>query len=50
MKENKIKKNFDQLFNTMLQNEEVAEKAVSYLHNEKKIDKAIFIMNFSLKN
>ncbi len=41
MKENKIKKNFDQLFNTMLQNKEVAEKAVSYLHNEKKIDKAI---------
>jgi hypothetical protein len=39
--ETKNKKNFDQLFNEMLKNKEVAEKAVSYLHNEKKIDKSI---------
>ena len=37
----KVKKNFDQLFYTMLQNKEVAEKAVDYLHEKKKIDKAI---------
>ena len=43
MKENEIrpKKDFDQLFNAMLQNKQVAEKAVSYLHTGKKIDKAI---------
>jgi len=43
MRKNEIKpkKDFDQLFNTMLQSKEVAEKAVSYLHNEKKVDKAI---------
>ena len=43
MKENegKNKKSFDQLFDAMLQNRQVAEKAVSYLHDEKKIDKAI---------
>lgn len=43
MKENetKTKKDFDQLFNAMLQNKQVMEKAVSYLHGEKKIDKEI---------
>ncbi len=41
MNEIKVKKSLDQRFNTMLQNEEVAQKAVSYLHDEKKIDKAI---------
>jgi hypothetical protein len=41
MKKNGIKKNFDHLFNAMLQNKEVAEKAVSYLCDKKKIDKAI---------
>ncbi len=37
----KIKKSFDQLFNEMLRNKQVAEKAVSYLHDKKKIDKGI---------
>jgi len=43
MKEDEIKnkKSFNQLFNTMIQNKQVAEKAISYLHDEKKIDKAI---------
>jgi hypothetical protein len=41
MNEIKIKKSFDQLFNKMLQNKQVAEKAVSYLHEKKKIDKGI---------
>ena len=43
MKENegKNKKSFDQLFDAMLQNRQVAEKAVSYLHNGKRIDKTI---------
>jgi len=33
--------NFDQLFNQMLQNKQAAEKAVSYLHDKKKINKGI---------
>jgi len=37
----KVKKNFDQLFHTMLQNKDVEKKAVHYLHDKKKIDKAI---------
>jgi hypothetical protein len=37
----KVKKNFDNLFHTMLQNKQVEEKAIHYLHNKKKIDKAI---------
>jgi hypothetical protein len=37
----KVKKNFDQLFYTMLQNKKVEEKAINYLHVKKKIDKAI---------
>jgi len=43
MEKNKIKveKSFDQLFYTMLQNKHVEEKAINYLHDKKKIDKAI---------
>ena len=43
MKKNEIKgnKSFDQLFTAMLQNKQVVEKAVSYLHDRKKIDEAI---------
>ena len=37
----KVKKSFDQLFHTMLQNKDVEKKAVHYLHDKKKIDKAI---------
>jgi len=37
----KVKKNFDQLFYTMLQNKQAVEKAVSYLHDKKKINKGI---------
>jgi uncharacterized protein len=37
----KVKKNFDQLFYTMLQNKQVEEKAIHYLHDKKKIEKAI---------
>jgi len=39
--ETKVKTNFDQLFNEMLQNKQAAEKAVSYLHDKKKINKGI---------
>lgn len=43
MKENEIKnkRSFDQLFNTMLQNKQAAEKAINYLHHGKNIDSAI---------
>jgi len=37
----KVKKSFDHLFYTMLQNKDVEKKAVHYLHDKKKIDKAI---------
>jgi hypothetical protein len=37
----KAKEDFDHLFYTMLQNKQVEEKAIHYLHDKKKIDKAI---------
>jgi hypothetical protein len=37
----KVKKNFDHLFYTMLQNKDVEKKAIHYLHDKKKIDRAI---------